>query len=91
MLSTNVPQNLPLLCQVHHVCKILSEFALEYRTTRERVIETIEKKKAAKEKKRQAKKAALLAEVAAMEALQHSEEVAAVMLKKRPHQVQNLG
>jgi hypothetical protein len=38
--------------KVHHVCKILSEFALEYRTTRERVIETIEKKKAAKEKKR---------------------------------------
>ncbi len=45
----------------------MSEFALEYRTTRERVIETIQKKKAAREKKRLAKKAALLAEVSALE------------------------
>jgi hypothetical protein len=53
------------------LCKILSEFALEYRTTRERVIETIQKKKAAREKKRQAKKAALLAEAAALEAFEN--------------------
>ena len=39
---------------VHTTCKILSEFALEYRTTRERVIQTIQKKKAAREKKRMA-------------------------------------
>ena len=74
--------------QVHHVCKILSEFALEYRTTRERVIETIQKKKAAREKKRLAKKAALLAEAAALEALQQP-EVSAVV-SKRPHQVNNI-
>ena len=67
------------------MCKIVSEFALEYRTTRERVIETIQKKKAAREKKRLAKKAAMLAEVAALEALQQP-EVAAVV-SKRPHQV----
>ena len=46
---------------VHKTCKILSEFALEYRTTRERVIQTIEKKKAARERKRRDKKAAQLA------------------------------
>merc|ERR1719412_2975428 len=40
--------------RVHTTCKILSEFALEYRTTRERVIQTIQKKKAAREKKRMA-------------------------------------
>ncbi len=42
----------------HSTCRTLSEFALEYRTTRDRVILTIEKKKAAREKKRQAKAAA---------------------------------
>ena len=41
--------------KVHQVCKVLSEFSLEYRTTRERVIQTIEKKKAAREKKRLAR------------------------------------
>lgn len=46
---------------VHKTCKILSEFALEYRTTRERVIQTIEKKKAAKERKRKERKAAQMA------------------------------
>ena len=45
----------------HTTCKILSEFALEYRTTRERVLQTIEKKKADREKKRAARKAAELA------------------------------
>ena len=62
----------------------MSEFSLEYRTTRERVIETIEKKKAAREKKRLSKKAALLAEAVALEALQNP--VAAVV-NRRPHQV----
>jgi hypothetical protein len=33
-------------------CKTISEFALEYRTTRERVIQTIQKKKMAREAKR---------------------------------------
>ena len=47
--------------RAHTTCKILSEFSLEYRTTRERVLQTIEKKKAAREKKRLAKKAAELA------------------------------
>ena len=28
----------------HHFCKVVSEFALEYRTTRERVIQQLEKK-----------------------------------------------
>ena len=46
---------------VHKTCKILSEFALEYRTTRERVIQTMEKKKAAKERKRKERKAAQVA------------------------------
>merc|ERR1711997_1142434 len=46
---------------VHKTCKILSEFALEYRTTRERVIQTIEKKKAARERKKREKKAAQMA------------------------------
>ena len=46
---------------VHKTCKILSEFALEYRTTRERVIQTMEKKKAAKERKRKEHKAAKVA------------------------------
>merc|ERR1719211_233973 len=46
---------------VHKTCKILSEFALEYRTTRERVIQTIEKKKAARERKKREKKAAQVA------------------------------
>ena len=47
--------------RAHTTCKILSEFSLEYRTTRERVLQTIEKKKAAREKKRLARKAAELA------------------------------
>ena len=42
--------------RVHSTCKILSEFSLEYRTTRERVIQTIQKKKLAREKKRLAMK-----------------------------------
>ena len=56
---------------VHKTCKILSEFALEYRTTRERVIQTIEKKKALRERKKKEKKsaqmAALLAEAAKLQ------------------------
>ena len=47
--------------KAHTTCKILSEFSLEYRTTRERVLQTIEKKKAAREKKRLARKQAELA------------------------------
>ncbi len=62
----------------------MSEFSLEYRTTRERVIETIKKKKAAREKKRQEKKVALLAEVAALEAAQNP---VATVVNRRPHQV----
>lgn len=61
---------------VHKTCKILSEFALEYRTTRERVIQTKEKKKAeraARERKKKERKnaqlqAAALAEQAAQSA-----------------------
>ena len=48
--------------KVHHTCKILSEFSLEYRTTRERVIQTIQKKKMNREKKRQAMKQWMAAE-----------------------------
>ena len=63
---------------VHKTCKILSEFALEYRTTRERVIQTIEKKKAARERKKKEKKsaqmAALLAEAAKLQSPTLDEE-----------------
>lgn len=36
--------------KVHQVCKVISEFALEYRTCRERVQQQIEKAAAAKER-----------------------------------------
>ena len=36
----------------HHTCRVVSEFALEFRTTRDRVLQTMQKKKAAREKKR---------------------------------------
>lgn len=59
--------------KAHQTCKILSEFSLEYRTTRERVVQTIQKKKMMREKKRQAARAAAVAETdviaAAMAAL----------------------
>eukprot|EP00095_Tigriopus_kingsejongensis_P007677 maker-scaffold156_size297567-snap-gene-1.36 protein:Tk07677 transcript:maker-scaffold156_size297567-snap-gene-1.36-mRNA-1 annotation:"fh1 fh2 domain-containing protein 3-like" len=38
--------------KANQTCKVLSEFSLEYRTTRERVIQTIQKKKAEREKKK---------------------------------------
>ena len=61
-----IPVHMQSDYKVHHVCKILSEFSLEFRTTRERVIQTIEKKKAAREKKRIAK--AVQAEQEALQA-----------------------
>lgn len=36
--------------KVHHICKTISEFSLEFRTVRERVQQTIAKKKQAKER-----------------------------------------
>lgn len=38
--------------KVHQFCKIISEFALEYRTTREKVIQQHNKKKNYKERKK---------------------------------------
>ena len=60
-----IPVHLQSDYRIHHTCKTLSEFSLEYRTTRERVIQTMQKKKAAREKKRQAKLAAAEAEAMA--------------------------
>ena len=53
--------------QVKHstVSRVISEFSLEYRTTRDRVIQTIQKKKEARAKKRMAR-----AQAAEAEALQ---------------------
>ena len=58
--------------KAHTTCKILSEFSLEYRTTRERVLQTIEKKKAAREKKRLARRAAEMAALRAEAELSRS-------------------
>jgi len=38
--------------KVHHFCKVVSEFALEYRTTREKVLQQQSKKKSYKERKK---------------------------------------
>ena len=38
--------------KVHHFCKVVSEFALEYRTTREKVLQQNAKKKSYKERKK---------------------------------------
>jgi len=45
-----IPKHLASEYKVHQVCKIISEFSLEFRTTRERVQQTIAKKKEAKER-----------------------------------------
>jgi len=45
-----IPKHLTNDYKVHQVCKIISEFSLEFRTTRERVQQTIAKKKEAKER-----------------------------------------
>eukprot|EP00090_Calanus_glacialis_P046943 TRINITY_DN9471_c0_g1_i2.p1 TRINITY_DN9471_c0_g1~~TRINITY_DN9471_c0_g1_i2.p1 ORF type:complete len:1990 (-),score=532.71 TRINITY_DN9471_c0_g1_i2:402-6158(-) len=45
-----IPKHLTGDYKVHQVCKIISEFSLEFRTTRERVQQTIAKKKEAKER-----------------------------------------
>lgn len=38
--------------KVNHFCKIISEFALEYRTTREKVVQQLEKKANQRERKK---------------------------------------
>lgn len=38
--------------KVNHFCKIVSEFALEYRTTREKVVQQLEKKANQRERKK---------------------------------------
>ena len=38
--------------KVNHYCKIVSEFALEYRTTREKVVQQLEKKANQRERKK---------------------------------------
>ncbi len=48
-----IPQHQQVDFYARDACKIISEFALEYRTMRERVLQTLEKKRLAKEKKRQ--------------------------------------
>lgn len=45
-----IPKQLAVDYKVHQVCKIISEFSLEFRTTRDRVQQTIAKKKEAKER-----------------------------------------
>lgn len=44
LLWLGVPQHRILESRPNEVCRIISEFALEYRTTRERVQQQIEKK-----------------------------------------------
>merc|ERR1719300_1402929 len=44
-----IPKHLTSDYKVHQVCKIISEFSLEFRTTRERVQQTIAKKRESKE------------------------------------------
>lgn len=38
--------------KIHHFCKVVSEFALEFRTTRDKVITQNNKKKSYKERKK---------------------------------------
>lgn len=58
LLWMGIPPHMHNDYKAHEVCKIISEFSLEFRTTRERVIQTIEKNKQAREKKRLARIAA---------------------------------
>jgi len=51
-----IPKHLTSDYKVHQVCKIISEFSLEFRTTRERVQQTIAKKKEAKERNKSRQK-----------------------------------
>ncbi len=46
-----IPPHLHRDYKAHQTCRILSEFSLEFRTTRDRVVQTMEKKKAAREKR----------------------------------------
>merc|ERR1719433_332037 len=51
-----IPKHLHNDYRAHQVCKIVSEFSLEFRTTRERVQQTIAKKKEAKERNKSRQK-----------------------------------
>merc|ERR1712228_613710 len=51
-----IPKHLTSDYKVHQVCKIISEFSLEFRTTRERVQQTIAKKREAKERNKSRQK-----------------------------------
>merc|ERR1719334_2468248 len=51
-----IPKHLTSEYKVHQVRKIVSEFSLEFRTTRERVQQTIAKKKEAKERNKSRQK-----------------------------------
>ncbi len=50
-----IPAHLHGDYKAHHTCRILSEFSLEFRTTRDRVVQTMQKKKAAREKRKREK------------------------------------
>ena len=51
-----IPKHLHNDYRAHQVCKIISEFSLEFRTTRDRVQQTIAKKKEAKERNKSRQK-----------------------------------
>ena len=51
-----IPKHLHNDYRAHQVCKVISEFSLEFRTTRERVQQTIAKKKEAKERNKSRQK-----------------------------------
>ena len=51
-----MPKHLHNDYRAHQICKIISEFSLEFRTTRERVQQTIAKKKEAKERNKSRQK-----------------------------------
>ena len=51
-----VPKHLHNDYRAHQICKIISEFSLEFRTTRERVQQTIAKKREAKERNKSRQK-----------------------------------
>ena len=56
LLWLGVPKHLHNDYKAHQICKIISEFSLEFRTTRERVQQTIAKKKEAKERNKSRQK-----------------------------------
>ena len=56
LLWLGVPKHLHNDYRAHQICKIISEFSLEFRTTRERVQQTIAKKKEAKERNKSRQK-----------------------------------